>query len=77
MLPSPDGPKIFTSLDDERLSLRPRLGAPMERFYGLFGTKSNEHTENDDADLAGEVAPPMQRLWNVDFQRSIPPLKLC
>jgi hypothetical protein len=38
----------------------------MDRRGELLDAKGNKHTEHDDPDLSGELAPAMQRLWKMD-----------
>ena len=48
------------------------LVTPVKPFDSLFGRQCNQHAQNDDPDLAGELAPPVQRLWQVNVHEPAP-----
>jgi hypothetical protein len=51
--------------------------APEPRFMGaldqLFGGQRNQDAQNDDSNFAGKLAPPVQRLWQVEVHATGPP----
>src|SRR5206468_12382439 len=49
-----------------------RLGAPVRRLDQLLGAERDQHADDDDPDLAGERAPAVERLWQMDMHGKPP-----
>src|SRR5690348_3114268 len=45
---------------------------PVQRLDDLLGGQRDEHADDDDSDLARELAPAVQRLWKMEMHSRAP-----
>src|SRR5207302_3567616 len=64
--------KVVGSLLSERLAGSFGLAPPMNGFDDLLRAERDEHAEHDDPNLAGELAPAVQRLGEMDVHVRAP-----
>src|SRR4051794_7472293 len=48
------------------------LAAPMSALDQLLGAERDQHADDDDPDLAGQGAPAVERLWQMDMHGKPP-----
>jgi hypothetical protein len=64
--------ELVVNLEIDALLGALNLVSPMQHFDDLLRAKRDQHAHDDDPDLAGELAPAMQRFGQVEMHRSTP-----